>query len=126
VTYSSASAKYQLPPWIRHLALAASGAAQRSWLVAKDGVFSFEPVGPDDARAHLVALVALYRRGLREPLAFAPKTSMAWLVGLDASPDKARKDAAKAWDLSDFGFPEGDDPHCLRVWRERAPYDHPD
>lgn len=87
-SYSNLSAKHRLEAWLALLALSAGAAGQRTgdhWtahVVAKWGkgskVVSSRTIAADLARTFLRDLVELRDLGLRQPLAFAPKTSFAY------------------------------------------------
>lgn len=82
--YGSLRATDLLRAWIAHLALCASapaGAAPRTRWLHAGGDVRMNP--PPDPRALLGALVALYRRGRREPLPFYPRSSFAFAHGAD-------------------------------------------
>lgn len=83
----------RLEAWVHHLLLAACPAPQAlgpsRWL-ALDGTLTLQPV--EAPRPLLQSLLLLYRRGLREPLHFFPKSS--W-VAVDEA-DKPRR-AAETW-----------------------------
>ena len=84
--YGDAGAADHLQAWLQHLALCAlapGGVARRTHWVARDGAFGFDPVA--DAAARLRELVALYRRGLCEPLRFFPRSAWALLTQSEAA-----------------------------------------
>ena len=71
-----------LQAWLLHLVLAAAapqGVAPITQWISRDGAFSFGPVA--DAPAVLGTLLALYARGLCEPVHFFPKSAWAFMVG---------------------------------------------
>lgn len=125
---TSARAKHLLGVWIPHLALCAAGLGPGpSWLVARNGAFSFARLDPAWAAGRLADLVALYLDGLRRPLPFAPATSDAWLDKQRRGGDKsaARFAARKAWETF-FAFRgEGDTDHARLVWGDTPIYDVP-
>lgn len=69
-----------LGPWIRSLALAASGVRAQGLLVGRDGTLDISPVATDAARDSLRMLLALWRQGMNAPLPLPPKTALAWLA----------------------------------------------
>ncbi len=94
-----------LDAWLQHLALCAvapAGVALRTHWLASDGEFSFSPCA--DAAARLAELLALYRRGLSEPLHFYPRAAWELLTrGIDA--------AQRVWHASEYNrFAEEADP----------------
>jgi exodeoxyribonuclease V gamma subunit len=90
--------------FLAHLFLNALDVAEvtkRTTWHSRDGRYVLQPI--DDARARLAALLALYRRGLRAPLHFFPKS--AWTYMKNGESDSM---ARQKW--SDGKFPERDDP----------------
>lgn len=100
------SARDLLEAWIHHLALclaAPAGVDLRTQWLARHDTLAFAPVA--DARAQLAALLALYRRGLAEPLPFFPNS--AWAL-VDSDDNLAK--ALAAWTPSEHRrFAEGAD-----------------
>ena len=94
-----------LAAWLQHLALCAAappGVALRTRWLSSDGEFSFEPCG--DAATRLRELLALYRRGLQQPLQFYARAGLALVErGLDAA-------RAEWWPSTHRPFAEGADP----------------
>ncbi len=97
---------------------------------------------PDDARARLEELVALYRRGCREPVPLFESSSLdfAKASGLDAesvgeglpgTPDgiaalrAGLKAARKQWSLGYQGGGDLSDPHVARVFEGQVPLEDP-
>jgi exodeoxyribonuclease V gamma subunit len=80
-----------LTGWLMHLAAAAAlpGATQTRW-ISRDG--SFRLTHCSDAMSILRGLMRLYRRGLREPIRFFPKSAWAYI---QSGRDLAA--AAKQW-----------------------------
>jgi exodeoxyribonuclease V gamma subunit len=79
-----------LDAWLPHLLLchdAPAGVLPVTTGVARDGRFFLTE--PDSPAATLEALVRLYAKGLREPLAFFPRSAWAWLEGDRDGPAKA-------------------------------------
>lgn len=76
-----------LDAWLQHLALCAAapdGVALRTRWLAADGEFAFEACR--DAAARLNELLALYRRGLAQPLRFYPRSAWQYMdAGLQAA-----------------------------------------
>ena len=90
--YAKQSPLDYLDAWLPHLLLchdAPPGVLPVTTGIARDGRFFLTE--PDAPAATLEALVRLYARGLREPLAFFPRSAWAWI---DGGGDHA--DAAKA------------------------------
>ena len=88
--YSKQSALDYLDAWLPHLLLCAgapSGVLPVTTGIARDGRFFFTEC--DDPQAQLRTLVALYARGLREPLAFFPRAAWEWIKGDRQGPAKA-------------------------------------
>lgn len=88
----------------------------------KDGVAigTLNGVLPDDARAELDSLVALYRRGRREPLPLAPKSSCEYATRRRGSTPivASQQRAAAEWrkNLAGRDIGEFDDQSHRRVW----------
>ncbi len=98
-------ARDRLEAWIHHLALclaAPPGVARQTQWLARHETLRFAPVA--DAQAPLATLLALYRRGLAEPLPFFPRS--AWAL-VDSGDTLAR--AAAAWTPSERRWAEGAD-----------------
>ena len=78
--YSATRAADALDAWLQHLALcvaAPPGVALHTRWLAADGEFVFAPCA--EAAARLAELLALYRRGLSEPLHFYPRAAWQYL-----------------------------------------------
>lgn len=105
--YDALRARDRLEAWLPHLLLCADpapGVAPRTTWLGRDEGFVLHPV--DAAREVLGALIALYDRGLREPLYFFPKSAWAYLCDGE-SPARARA----AWQANDRNpFGESADP----------------
>jgi len=72
-----------IAPFLRQLASAAVGQPVTGYLVARDAIVTLAPLAPEQARAQLTALVALWRRNLDQPLPVACKSALAMLKGGD-------------------------------------------
>jgi exodeoxyribonuclease V gamma subunit len=100
--------------WIAHLfvnAIAApEGTRQTTWH-SRDGRYVLPPI--NDAHAHLTTLLALYRRGLRAPLHFFPKSAWEYMTN---GGSHAR--ALSKW--CGGTFPEGDDAAYRLALRGRG------
>ncbi|MFZ4478860.1 MAG: exodeoxyribonuclease V subunit gamma [Rhodoferax sp.] len=70
-----------LGPWVRSLALAASGSTARGVVIGKDGVVEISPTAQDDAKGTLGMLLKLWHSGMNSPLPLPPKTALALLEG---------------------------------------------
>ncbi len=95
--YDAVRARDMLDAWLHHLLLCADpppGVAPRTTWLARDAQVVLHPV--DAAHETLRALVALYARGLREPLYFFPKSAWAYMKNGESAA-KARS----AWQASD-------------------------
>ena len=100
VTYSRVAAKHRLTSWVRLLALTVAH-PERSFRAASIGrgedgvaVARIPPLDVAIARAQLEALIALYDRGMREPLPLYCKTSAAFAA---SGADAARREWTSAW-----------------------------
>ncbi|MGH3318418.1 MAG: exodeoxyribonuclease V subunit gamma, partial [Nocardioidaceae bacterium] len=131
VVYSRLGPKHRMRAWVHLLALTAH-APDRTWRAATVGrnpssrgtkvLGSFlGGVSPEEALAHLDALVQVYRTGLTFPLPLSPKTSCAYAEkrGGDKSVHTAVKYAGDSWRKKGFGPKdqgEFDDVHHQLVW----------
>jgi exodeoxyribonuclease V gamma subunit len=91
--YDDERARDLLDAWIHHLLLCASpppGATLVTRWIARDGVRAYAPLPVEKAQEQLHKLVAIYRRGLAEPVPFFAKTSWAWF-------DRGESAARDAW-----------------------------
>ncbi|HVE45390.1 MAG TPA: exodeoxyribonuclease V subunit gamma [Acidimicrobiales bacterium] len=139
VTFSRVGPKHRLAAWAQYLALTAAvpGAAREaltlgrrrvgaSWRcsITRSAVAAFE--GTPAARRqraleHLVALVDLYDRGMREPLPIYCATSAAYAAAARAAASGgsgdtgsgARAAAAEAWTSAKFDKEDKDPAHVL-------------
>jgi len=125
-------AKDLLRAWIEHLLWnAAGGSPSPSVVVATDAVWKLSPVA--DAPAHLEKLLALYWRGLSEPLKFFPESSFAFAIadfklrtGTSGRSKKTPADCAlEKWAGSEFSkfTPESADAYFNLFFRNAAPLD---
>jgi len=109
-----------LRTWICHLALNCSTPTS-SRLFAEDAAWIFPPVDESECRKHLGDLLDIYGRGLREPVPFFPKTSLAFAAQKLAPTGNAEplKKALGEWEGSGWGvdFPERDDPYIALAFR---------
>lgn len=96
-----------LGPWVRSLALAASGLRAQGLLVGRDGTVEISPVPAEAASATLRMLLALWRQGMNAPLPLPPKTALAWL---------ANKDAVAQYEGSFMSTGEVDEPCLARMF----------
>ena len=121
-----------LTAWIYHL-VANCEAETPSILITADKfgkpvVQNFAPVEAPAARERLQALLELYWRGLREPLPFYPKSSLAF-VETSLTENDALAAAQKIWEKkhyeSDAGVPaESEEPYLALAFRNVAePFD---
>jgi exodeoxyribonuclease V gamma subunit len=126
-TFSRLAAKHRLAAWVRLLALSA-GHPGRSFGARTVGraaegagvvVAQLGPLPPEVALAHLVAIVDLHDRGLREPLPVACASSAAYAQAVAAGED-AGSAAASKWTTAFRYDGEDRDPAHALVWGERA------
>ena len=73
-----------LGPWVRSLAIAASGRTAQGVLVGRDSVLDISPMPQEEARCTLDLLLGLWLDGMNAPLPLPPKTALAWLAEKDA------------------------------------------
>jgi exodeoxyribonuclease V gamma subunit len=119
-SYARESAYDLLVAGIHHLVLCADPAAgarpSLTWLW-RDSQKAYDPMPPQAARDALAGLLRLYRRGLTEPLPFAPRTG--WKLVADSE-----SAARSAWSSGDYGFSEKDKPGYALALRGRPdPFD---
>jgi exodeoxyribonuclease V gamma subunit len=125
VRYRAAALKCRdlLRLWIEHLAynLAAPGQYPlQSWHIATDRIIRLLPVR--EPRRELENLLELYRRGMREPLRFYPRTSQAsYLARTKGRPFVP----SRTWDSAFRRKGEGDDPAYRLVFGENDPFAPP-
>ena len=120
--------------WLRHLLLnlsAGTGIARHSQLLTPNGDWQLGPL--DNAAELLEPWLAAYRQALCTPLAFIPRSSLAFAKALCAPSERSKKDpleaarekARFAWLGSEFSnFPaEAADPWYALAFRDREPLD---
>ena len=110
--------------WVRHLAATAAGVEARSMHIGTGDGFAAPEAG--NARELLASLLALYARGMRAPLPFFPRTSLAFAKArFTGRKPKDRADAlAAAMQQWEGGFSvtaEKDDPHLAFLYRDAEP-----
>lgn len=79
--YDDTRATDYLTGWLSHLFLCAArpeGVARQTLWLSRDGHFRLNPC--DDPNAVLTSLLHLYRRGLREPIHFFPKSAWQYIA----------------------------------------------
>jgi len=118
LNYRVASIKAQdvLRLWIQHLAASATGCGGESILVGTDATHRYRP--SETAPAILADLLQLYWRGLRQPLKFFPRSSLAYagaehrLAAKPTSKVSPAAEARKQWEGNEFSFvsPESGEP----------------
>ncbi|MGB4058850.1 MAG: exodeoxyribonuclease V subunit gamma [Burkholderiaceae bacterium] len=101
-----------LGPWVRCLAAAASGVAAHGVLVGQDATLTLTPPPPDEARATLETLLAVWQQGMTAPLPMPLKTAIAWAQ----HPADAAKKARTAYEGGFNASAEGDEPCLARVY----------
>ena len=84
------------------------------------GPHTREPLGREQARAVLAWLVELRRRGLREPLVFAPYSG--WELFSSPPMDRGLREAAKKWLGSERSWGEGQGEALRLALRGRDPF----
>lgn len=68
-----------LAPWVRSLAIAASGLNAQGVLVGRDGVLDISSMPQAEAKTTLSMLLSLWLQGMNAPLPLPPKTAVAQL-----------------------------------------------
>jgi exodeoxyribonuclease V gamma subunit len=103
-----------LDAWLSHLVLCADpppAVSLRTTAIARNGTWVFRP--PEDPRAILAELLAVYRQGLAEPIHFFPKSS--WKYCQEGHRISA---ARKEWRADDYRiFAESADPAYALAFR---------
>ncbi len=113
--YVKAGPAYLLSAWVRHLALSVLASGRESLhtvLLFKDATWSFLP--PDAGEPLLSSLLAIYWKGLMEPLAFFPRSSLAYAenrIRKGKSEAEALRSAKKVWTGNPFSPGEEQDPY---------------
>jgi len=110
--------------WVRHLAASAAGVDAQSIHIGTGD--NFTPPEAGDARERLTSLLALYARGMRTPLPFFPRTSLAYAKARytgrnPKSRDEALAAAMKQWEGGFNLTAEKDDPHLTFLFRDAEP-----
>jgi exodeoxyribonuclease V gamma subunit len=103
--------------WLPHLAAHLDGSPMTTLVVGKVGSVQFDPVAPEQARAHIEAILAAWREGMRRPLPLAVKTAFAWLE------DPAGGDGGKARSAYEGDYRAGEvesNPYLGRAWPDFA------
>ena len=104
VSYSSLAAKHRLAAFIRLLALTAAhpGLEWQAVTIGRRGTSVLGPVDPGWAALVLDDQLDLYETGLREPLPFAPRTSLEYarlrFRDLRVTPGESSADKDWGWD----------------------------
>jgi exodeoxyribonuclease V gamma subunit len=131
IVYSRLGPKHRLRSWVQYLAMSAAIPA-RDWATATVGrsrrgdrlsMSCITGVAAGDALRLLDGLVALYARGLREPLPMPPATAAAYAdARRNRGPAVAAKKAAPEWrrKFDDREIGEFDDPGHRRVWGDAS------
>lgn len=126
--FSKLGGRHELRFWVRHLALAASGAPATSSLfgrhASKPQAAVIRYTAVSDPRRHLVALLALFRRGCERPLPFFEKASREYAtrIARQKGPDVAIAEAAKKFASSDYAAGDADDPSVAQLYPNGAPF----
>jgi exodeoxyribonuclease V gamma subunit len=115
--YDTLRAGDYLEAWMHHLVLCAARpegvAARTRWLGADDALLLDRP---QDPAALLADLLRIYRRGLREPVRFFPRSAWAYVDG-----GESLSKAHQVWQVTrDRPFGEGADAACRLALRGRA------
>lgn len=110
--------------WVRHLAATAVGINAQSMHIGTEDGFA----APDaaDAGSVLRDLLDLYAQGMRAPLPFFPRTSLAYAEARfkgsrPKGRDEALASAMRQWEGGFMVDPERDDPHLAFLYRDAEP-----
>jgi exodeoxyribonuclease V gamma subunit len=116
------SARHYLETWINHLLLncikPAGVALETQWLGLGGG---FKLLSIDDPAEPLEQLLNLYWQGLRWPLKFFPRTSLAFMESADK--ENPLQKAEQAWNGSEKSWGDAMDPYNQLVFRDTSPID---
>jgi exodeoxyribonuclease V gamma subunit len=132
VSYSRVRPRDRLGAWVRLLALTASrperefesvviGRARAGAYQSETTLALIKPLEPEEALAHLTALVDLYDRGMREPLPLACDSSAAYAKAL-ADGDDPELAAQKQWETAFRYDKEDRQPEHLLVNGGQLPF----
>ena len=131
--------KDRISIWLRHLFASAfqdSGVETRFYSLDKKFI-SLEPLPSDSARTIISSLIALYKRGMSEPLPFFPESSYAFASNQPHHPEEEKSDgskntenkgiteARKKWVSTPHQKGEGDDSANQLCFREE-PFKKPE
>ena len=128
VQFSKLGGRHELRFWIRHLALAASGASGTSSLfgrhASKPQAAAIRFTAVNDPLRHLAALLAPFRDGRARPLAFFERASREYAarIAKRKGPDAAIAEAAKKFASGDFAAGDADDPSVAQLYPNGAPF----
>lgn len=109
--YDEERATDVLDAWIRHLLLCADtpgGVEPCTTWIGRTACTVYDPVVPWAARERLAELLALYREGLAEPLAFFPKSAWAKVC---------KRDPRRKWEGTERFPGERAHPAYVLAWR---------
>ncbi|MGB1237217.1 MAG: exodeoxyribonuclease V subunit gamma [Pseudomonadales bacterium] len=114
VKYSAAnsSGRIYITTWVEHLAACASGCSHRTYFRAVNEQFHFKPLPQEEACEYLSQLIALYHKGLQQPLPWLPDPS--WKLFRADKPEKTLLELDK-------NYNQFDDPYIHRTyprWQE--------
>lgn len=116
------SARHYLELWVQHLIINCikppGVSLETTWLGLGTG-FKLMPV--DNPKVILEELLNVYWQGLRWPLKFFPRTSLAFMEGADKSDPFQR--AEQAWKGSEKSWGDVMDPYNQLVFRDSTPLD---
>jgi len=111
-----------LRTWLHHLILCAAAPPEvphHTHLLSLERSLEFGPVA--DARAHLCTLAGLFRDGLRRPLPLFPRSAYAYARARQRQVPDPWAPAIKAWEGSDYGVGESENPYYRLMFREGLP-----
>jgi exodeoxyribonuclease V gamma subunit len=116
------SARHYLEIWIQHLMLncvkPAGVVLETQWLGLGTG-FKLMPI--DHSAAILEELLNIYRQGLRWPLKFFPRTSLAFINAADK--DDPFQKAEQIWKGSEKSWGDVMNPYNQLIFRDTSPID---
>ena len=122
--------KDRIRAWIQHLVYCGvkqesrllPGSERLSLLVAEDDAIQFDPLSPDESRAHLETLLSIYWSGLQRPIPFFPISSLEFISPTKSKTEPIERARAK-WRGGRYLEPEMNDPAYRLCFGERDPLD---
>ncbi len=100
--------------WVLHLASHLNGQPITTHLIGKNGQVILQPLEPEQAKKHFIAIIEAYVAGLSSPLPYAIQAGFAWLTKqgqeFEGAPEDCPSDEAIA--AAQKCYEGGDYSHC--------------